>query len=137
MASFKAKPPAGTEHRAGRDLQRLGHLGGGHVVEIRQHQHLAVDGRQARERLDDIEFVVQPRVGRRLLGLLFIVQRLHAGCGLAKAAAAHDLKEPGPCQRSVAQLLPVLPGVGKTVLHHVFGNGARTSERPRTAQQKR
>mmetsp|Transcript_21759 Transcript_21759/g.85040 ORF Transcript_21759/g.85040 Transcript_21759/m.85040 type:complete len:280 (+) Transcript_21759:438-1277(+) len=124
------------QHGARRDLQRLGHLRSRHVVEIEQHQHFAVNGRQPCECLDDIELVVQAGVRRGLLGLLFIVQRLHAGHRLAEGGAAHDLEQPGPCQRPIPQLLAVFPCVGKTVLHHVFGDRARAGQRPGAAKQK-
>ena len=55
---------------------------------------------------------------------------------MAQRAAAHDLEQPGPCQRPIPQLLAVFPCVGKTVLHHVFGDRARAGQRPGAAKQK-
>ena len=52
-----------------RCLQRLGHVGGRHVVEVVQHQHLAVDGRDAGERTDRVEPIVEIDLGRsRVVG---------------------------------------------------------------------
>src|SRR3989344_1709679 len=54
----------------------------------------------------------------------------------AEGGAPHDLEQPGPRQGRIAQLLAVLPGVGKTVLHHVFGDVTRARQRPGAAQQE-
>jgi Bacterial regulatory helix-turn-helix protein, lysR family len=45
-------------------------------------------------------------------------------------------EQPGPRQARITQLLAVFPGVGRAVLHDVFGHGARAGQRPRAAQQE-